>query len=79
MSIQNLDLDYLFFIYLAVCTLATKARLFPCKVYLIFISKLSTCPKGDVIYYVVNSIMSYNCYITSPASLTEAYAAVEVF
>jgi hypothetical protein len=59
-SVQNLVLGYLFFIYLAVFTLATKAHLFPCKVYL-FISKLNTCHKVDVIYYVVKSIMSFNC------------------
>ena len=62
MSVQNLLLGYLFFTYLALCALATKAHLFPCNVYL-FISKLSTCHKGDVIYYVVNSNMTFNCYI----------------
>jgi hypothetical protein len=44
-----------------------EVHLFPCKL-LIFITLLSTCLMGDVIYYVANSITSFNCYIKSPVN-----------
>jgi hypothetical protein len=44
---------------------ARDGHLFPCETYL-FITMLSTCHMGNVIYYVANSTMSLNCYTKSP-------------